>query len=130
MFKQKGIEELIKELDPKELAAGLMRAEADDAGENLFLFRKGAKSMLQKFVKDADFVELVMREFDCIYAAEDTDPKVQRIYADHKAAWENWPHGDPIEHWTDESGFFCIRYRSGEWWHYEGLGSDEEITWW
>lgn len=128
--KQKSIEEQIKELDPKVLARGLMRTEADFADKNRYLYRKGAKSMLQNFVKDPDFVEAVMNEFDYIYAAEDTDEEVQRIYKEHMKSWAEWGEGDPIDHWIDDNGYLCIRYRSGEWWHYEGTEPGEELSWW
>ena len=70
-MKQKTIEELIKAMNPRELAIGLVRAESDGAGENLYLYRKGAKSMLQNFVNDAEFVTKVMEEFDRLYAGEE-----------------------------------------------------------
>lgn len=127
---QKSIEELIKEMDPREIALGLRRTEADIAGKNLYLYRKGAKSMLQNFVDDNYFVDQVMDYFDWYYRKEDMDPDVQRVFADHKLAFEKWPHGEPIDHWYDDNGNLCVRYRNGEWWHYKGFEENQEITWW
>ena len=36
-------------------------------------------------------------------------------YKMHKAAWENWPHGEPVKTWFDEDDNFCIEYESGIW---------------
>lgn len=33
-----------------------------------------------------------------------------------------WEDGFPIDYWTDEYGFRCIRYESGRWWRYRLVG--------
>lgn len=66
-LEKKILERIIKRMDPKYIASGLCRAEADHYPEERKFYRKGAKSMLQNFVEDTDFVERVMEEFDNIY---------------------------------------------------------------
>lgn len=60
------LERLIKQIPPKELALGLMRSEAEE-DEHRRYYRKGAKSMLNNFVEDFDYINEVMEEFDKIY---------------------------------------------------------------
>lgn len=50
-----------------------------------------------------------------------------KCYKMHKAAWENWPYGEPVKTWFDDDGNFCIEYESGEWYHYNEKG---ELWWW
>lgn len=47
----------------------------------------------------------------------------------HKKHVENWREGGISECWEDESGFTCVRYESGEWWHYRGLDTNSP-EWW
>ena len=51
-----------------------------------------------------------------------------KCYKMHKAAWENWPYGEPVKTWFDEDGNFCIEYESGEWYHYNN--EKGELWWW
>lgn len=61
------IRRAIRTLNPKEVAFGLCRSESDNAtAEELRLYRKGAKSMLQNFA-DEEYVAEVFEEFDKIY---------------------------------------------------------------
>ena len=46
-------------------------------------------------------------------------------YKRHKQVFEEWQEGDIKEVWLDDRGVLCIRYESGNWWHYEDDGS-----WW
>lgn len=48
-----------------------------------------------------------------------------QCYTQHKAAWENWPNGEPVKSWFDAEGKICIEYESGKWWHY-----NEDGEWW
>ena len=48
-----------------------------------------------------------------------------QCYTQHKAAWENWPNGEPVKSWFDAEGNICIEYESGKWWHY-----NEDGEWW
>lgn len=47
---------------------------------------------------------------------------------EHKNAMENWKEGNIIEHWIDENDCMCIRYQSGNWWHYRIVNSI--VEWW
>lgn len=40
----------------------------------------------------------------------------------HRNAVGEWVDGFPIDYWTDEYGFRCIRYESGRWWRYRLVG--------
>ena len=59
---------------------------------------------------------------------------VKECYEQHKAAWESWDKGEPVDHWVDENGALCIRYENGEWFHYKMcpgmLGQDPFLSWW
>lgn len=70
LLKQKTLEELILETDPKVIACGLMRAECEDV-EHIRYYRKGAEAMLCNFIDDMDFVSEVLYEFDKIYGLTD-----------------------------------------------------------
>lgn len=60
--------ETLNNLTAKQIANLITRAESDGATPNeLRMYRKGAKSMLQVFTDDTDFIEQVMNEFDNIY---------------------------------------------------------------
>jgi len=47
----------------------------------------------------------------------------------HMNACEKWKQGDIDNCWLDDSGYICIRYQSGEWWHYRVNGAGE-LEWW
>ena len=59
---------------------------------------------------------------------------VKECYEQHKAAWETWEKGEPVDHWFDENGALCIRYENGEWFHYKMcpgvLGQAPFLSWW
>lgn len=44
--------------------------------------------------------------------------EVMKVFNDHKAYFENWHYGDPVESWRDRYGNLCVRYASGTWFHY------------
>ncbi len=58
---------------------------------------------------------------------------VKECYEQHKAALEKWDKGEPVDYWLD-NGALCIRYESGEWFHYKMcpgmLGQDPFLSWW
>lgn len=62
-----------------------------------------------------------------------TESAVKECYEQHKAAWESWDKGEPVDHWF-ENGALCIRYENGEWFHYKmnfGVeGLDAYLEWW
>lgn len=47
----------------------------------------------------------------------------------HKEAFEEWREGAISDVWRDEQGILCIRYESGNWWHYRITGSGC-VEWW
>lgn len=47
------------------------------------------------------------------------------FYENHKRAFEEWQEGEISKVWIDGSGYFCIEYESGKWWHY-----NEKGEWW
>lgn len=55
--------------------------------------------------------------------------QVRIAFESHKSAFENWREGEVKEYWIDDDGYLCIRYESGEWWHYKDLDLPFP-TWW
>lgn len=55
-------------------------------------------------------------------------PELMGHIEQHRAAFENWPHGEAAQSWRDESGVLCVRYEDGEWYHYKE-GADG-LEWW
>ena len=51
-----------------------------------------------------------------------------KFFEIHKAAFEDWQEGNPIQMWVDDSGIFCMKYESGKWWHYKETSSG--VEWW
>ena len=47
----------------------------------------------------------------------------------HMKAFENWREGKVAEVWFDEDNILCIKYESGNWWHYK-LNDDNNLEWW
>lgn len=45
----------------------------------------------------------------------------------HMKSIENWREGSIKEVW-EESDSICVRYESGNWWHYKIDGSN--VVWW
>jgi hypothetical protein len=40
------------------------------------------------------------------------------FYLYHKSLFDNWIYGDIVQVWTDAVGYTCIKYQSGNWFHY------------
>lgn len=52
---------------------------------------------------------------------------------EHKKAFENWTQGNIVDCWEDENGNTCVKYDSGNWWHYKLVyyGDDLAVSeWW
>lgn len=49
---------------------------------------------------------------------------------EHRAAFENWEHGEVADVWLHEGkeAIVCIRYEDGQYWHYEE--TPEGLKWW
>lgn len=47
----------------------------------------------------------------------------------HRSYFENWKNGLAVESWIDKDGYLCIKYESGEWWHYK-INSENKLEWW
>lgn len=39
-------------------------------------------------------------------------------YETHKHVLETWSEGKPVAYWEEPDGIMCVRYESGNWWHY------------
>lgn len=46
------------------------------------------------------------------------EERANSCYTVHKAACENWEHGNPVKVWRDEYSILCIAYDDGIWFHY------------
>lgn len=68
----KKIDELIHTLDPEALGRELPRAESDKE-KNRLIYRKGAKSALELFTDDYDFIEKILLVFDKVYEGEENE---------------------------------------------------------
>lgn len=53
------------------------------------------------------------------------EQKASECYQKHKQAFSNWKEGEIADIWIDKNGLLCIKYDSGNWWHYA-----EDGTWW
>mgnify|MGYP004732800117 CR=1 FL=1 len=53
---------------------------------------------------------------------------IRRFINTHKSACEDWQEGEPVKAWKDEDGFVCVKYESGNWWHYNETRSG--LEWW
>lgn len=47
----------------------------------------------------------------------------------HMSAFENWSEGKVAKVWHDEDNILCIKYESGNWWHYK-LNNHNHLEWW
>lgn len=47
----------------------------------------------------------------------------------HKKAVEQWNEGEIADIWEDISGYLCVRYQSGEFWHYKDLETESPVWW-
>lgn len=53
--------------------------------------------------------------------------KIQMFVNAHKSVFENWREGEPVKVW-EQKGIQCIKYESGNWWHYRNRNN--HIEWW
>lgn len=53
---------------------------------------------------------------------------IERAYQCHCSSKEEWQEGQPVESWIDANGDICIRYESGEYWHYKPMV--DGFMWW
>lgn len=53
---------------------------------------------------------------------------VYEFYNEHKSAYIEWTHGDPVKHWIGSDGDLCIMYDDGMWWHYRS--DNGKVAWW
>ena len=56
------------------------------------------------------------------------DKFIDMFYNTHKNACKNWKEGKPVDVWKDENENICIKYTSGNWWHYKI--KDNKVIWW
>lgn len=56
-----------------------------------------------------------------------TDFSVQQFFMQHKKALTIWKEGDPVKAWF-ENNILCIKYQSGNWWHYRL--NNKKLEWW
>ena len=68
---------------------------------------------------------LVSRKIEALTKSKvmDNKAKMEFCYETHKFAFENWKEGKPVEYWEEPGGIMCVRYESGEWWHYKQVRS-------
>lgn len=56
------------------------------------------------------------------------EKEIEMFVNEHKKAFENWQEGKVVDVWHDEKGVLCIKYESGNWWHYKL--NNNEVEWW
>lgn len=52
-----------------------------------------------------------------------------QFYNFHRSLFENWEYGEIKETWKDADGNTCIKYTSGNWWHYTVDKNGNIIFW-
>ena len=52
----------------------------------------------------------------------------QYCFEEHKKAFTNWSEGAILKHWHDENNNLCVKYESGNWWHYRI--NKHVLEWW
>lgn len=52
----------------------------------------------------------------------------QYCLSEHKKVFEKWLEGKILEYWYDDNNIFCVRYESGNWWHYKL--NRNNLEWW
>ena len=57
----------------------------------------------------------------------DMEQRATRYYETHRAACEDWRHGEPSRVMFSWDGSFIIEYESGQWWHYRD--TDNGVEW-
>lgn len=53
------------------------------------------------------------------------DMLIKKTFERHKSKCEKWVHGEPVDAWFDTDRNLCIKYKDGQWWHYNTSGN-----WW
>lgn len=56
---------------------------------------------------------------------DDMQQRARECFKTHMNAFDEWIEGDITKIWEDEHGILCIKYSSGNWWHY-----NEKGEWW
>lgn len=59
-----------------------------------------------------------------IMGIEIKDKDLAALVERHKKQWEHWNEGEPVEVFMAD-GLPCVRFESGNWWHY----NVEKGTW-
>lgn len=54
---------------------------------------------------------------------------VKQFYNFHRSLFENLEYGEIKETWKDADGNTCIKYTSGNWWHYTVDKNGNIIFW-
>ena len=80
---------------------------------------------------------LVGYQIDGLFARFSTDFENKRIaelaqiaYKKHKKSYDSrWKYGEPIKAWMADDCEICVKYESGEWWHYSELDNDIPTYW-
>lgn len=55
---------------------------------------------------------------------------IKEFSKQHKKAFEIWNEGEIIDAWYDENNILCIKYESGNWWHYKLNDTTKQLEWW
>lgn len=63
------------------------------------------------------------------YEINEEVDRVEQFMSIHKSAFENWKEGNVAKVWNDEDNILCIKYESGNWWHYR-LNNHNKLEWW
>lgn len=58
-------------------------------------------------------------------AENSMDMLIKKTFERHKSKCEKWVHGEPVDAWFDTDRNLCIKYKDGQWWHYNTSGN-----WW
>lgn len=98
-----------------------------DCGEQLIF--DGMVKILDKY----DNKVLVCNKYYCDKCGNEYEINEEveefKAYSEiHKQAWENWTQGDITKVWHEDNAL-CIKYESGEWWHYR-LNNNNNLEWW
>lgn len=70
----------------------------------------------------------------CVYVGNLTEKELDIIgrvggsIGMHMLSTEDWKEGRPIDYWVDENGVDCVKYESGNWWHYAIVNG--RVEWW
>lgn len=97
----------------------------------------GAKLQLDKMISILDEYDdkfMVCNRYYCPECGDEYEINEELNQTDvyiykHMRAFENWKEGNVAKVWHNEDNILCIKYESGNWWHYR-LNSFNEIEWW